>query len=885
MNGNRNFSTGTHAGILGTAMIAIAMLAATAAPALAGCVLFTGQWDGQTYRADGIAAGKPAYTIRYSTIDVRIDGSNAETTIVEDIWPSGGGRMFGVCLIPLPAGVVAESVKVTVGEASDGAPTHEVTAKVLTADKAQAVCRGLARGLNDAKVTALAGRPAAMVTGLELPERARVTVRFRQKLATCSGVQTYVCPMPATAWSADAVGRLSLKATVTSARPLRAMFSPTHAAVVKRDGLREATVTVKADEFRGADDFRLCFVADADDLGLRVLAHRPDPNDDGFFLLVGSPTGSAQPRKPVAKDVLFVLDASGSMRGEKIEQARAAVEYCVGKLSADDRFNVVAFGTEVSAMAAQPVRADKQAIARARDFLENIVARGRTNISGALAKALAGEEKHGRMRIVIFLTDGTPTAGEVNAEKIVQAVPKMNTSGAKIFVMGVGNDVNAHLLDKLAECTEGSSEYVRPNEEVDARIASLYDRLSNPVLNNVALATGDMRASAVFPKKLPALFVGSEIMIAGRYRTAGNQRIVLSGTLAGDKAQYVCDVTLPEKTAVDANDFVAPLWASRKIGFLLREIRLNGENKELVDEIVRLSTRYGILTEYTSYLAGVTGPTSSRVRVNGGRREVLLGLKNRAGVPGVMMPAAAARPADAAAFVRGKLAEARGVQAGQWAVNQAVNEKELQDRKVATSEANVFLDRSGNLVKADNIRQIGSRTFYFRRPVGGQQGRRRRQGARGPEGQALQRRVLRAAQEGQGLRPRRVARLERADERWQRTHRGREGRQDATSTCPSRRPTSRSLPRRRPIRCGTSASTRSTRSIRSTRLAGPQAAVRRRSSRPSRRPSSPNPRTSRRTDKATPGEPNHATCIHYSRDLGCDVPGPVRPGGGAETHR
>jgi Ca-activated chloride channel family protein len=696
---------GKHLGILG-ALLAAAVVVVWAVPAGAGCVFFAGHWSDGTFVPDANSKG-PCRTILYSTIDAKIDGAVAKTTIVETVTsapgsPAGAPRHY-VCLIPLPNGVELGSVTLTVDDAGADAaggtgagpdmPTgRSVPLKVLSADDARKVFQSLARGLGDATVISLTGRPAAVVDSLDLPARARITLTFSQKLSSSAGVQSYVCPMPATTWSAGAVDRLSLTATVTSDKPLRALFSPSHTAAVERDGLAKAVVRVKADNWRGRDDFRLCFVADEDDLGLRMMAYRPDPNEDGYFLLLGSPTGSVRNKKAVPKDVLFVLDASGSMRGEKIEQARAAVEYCLGRLNEPDCFNIVTFGTEVTAFRGAPAGNDKQAVAAAKEYLDNVIARGRTNISGALAKALAGKAQAGRLRIVIFLTDGAPTAGETSADKIVQQVPEMNTSGAKIFVMGVGNDVNAHLLDKLAECTEGASEYVRPDEEVDARIASLYDRLSNPVLNNVAVAFGDLRPTAVFPAKLPALFIGSQVMVAGRYRAAGTHKITLAGTLAGEPAQYVCTAELPARTAPDDNEFVAPLWAARKIGFLLREIRLNGENKELVDEIVRLSTKFGILTEYTSYLAG------------GG------------GGPGGAMsgPMPGASVEEAGKFVANRLKDARAQQAGQWAVNQAVNEQELQQRKVASDEANVYRDRSGNLVKADNVMQVGSRTFYFR---------------------------------------------------------------------------------------------------------------------------------------------------------------------------
>jgi len=380
-----------------------------------------------------------------------------------------------------------------------------------------------------------------------------------------------------------------------------------------------------------------------------------------------------------------VLDTSGSMRGEKIEQARAAIDYCLEHLNPGDRFNVVTFGTDVRGFRDDLVARTPETVAAAREFVDAVVANGRTNIAGALAKALAGKSEAGRPRIVIFLTDGAPTAGELNPERILEAVKKANTGGAKVFVMGVGHDVNAHLLDQLAELTDGSSEYVAPREELDAKIAALYDRLSHPVLSAAAVSFGDLTTSAVLPPRLPVLFKGSEIMMVGRYREGGRHTFTVSGTLAGEPVKYTVTADLPgadAKVAGSANEFLAPLWATRQIGYLLQEIRLHGEKKELIEEVVRLSKQYGIVTEYTEFLAHAGAPLA--------QEEVYR---------------------EAA----GRLSAARAEKAGQWAVNQAFNDKALQGRAFAGGGgmANTYRDRKGAVTEARNISQVGRRAYYL----------------------------------------------------------------------------------------------------------------------------------------------------------------------------
>ncbi len=521
---------------------------------------------------------------------------------------------------------------------------------------------------------------------MNLKGKVKVTVNALLPINRADGISWLSCPMPAASWTRGPVERLALTVSLRTKEPLRTIFSPTHNATITRKGLSEATATVRAERWAGMDDFRLFWVADKDDLGLRVLSYRGQGKEDGFFMLLGNPTGAAV-EKVVEKDVIFVLDTSGSMRGEKIEQARSAIEYCLDHLNKGDRFNIITFGTTVSNFRDDLVALSPATLAAGREFIDNVVANGRTNISGALEKALASkaaparEGGETRPRIMMFLTDGAPTAGELVPEKIIEQVKKANTSGTKIFVMGVGHDVNAHLLDRIAEEADGLSEYVAPREELDAKIAALYDRLSHPVLSGVKVSFGDLATQSVLPPKLPVLFKGSEIMMVGRYKEGGKHTFTISGNLSGKPAKYTCAVDLPKTASDPTNEFLAPLWAARQIGYLLQQIRLHGEDKELIAEVVRLSRQYGIVTEFTAFVAMGGGAGKSKDALV---QEAL-----------------------------GRIAPARAEKAGQWAVNQAANDKALQKRAVASNEANVYRDRRGNVTAAQNVSQIGRRAFYL----------------------------------------------------------------------------------------------------------------------------------------------------------------------------
>src|SRR5205823_673071 len=165
-----------------------------------------------------------------------------------------------------------------------------------------------------------------------------------------------------------------------------------------------------------------------------------------------------------------------------------------------------------------------------------------------------------------------------------------------IFTFGVGDDVNATMLDQLSERTRAVSTYVRPAEDIEVKVSGLYGKISHPVLANLKLSAGGaVEFAEVYPQQLPDLFHGGQLVVLGRYRGTGHSALKLTGSIGKDNRDFVYEVNFPEQTK-DEREFVEHLWARRKVGYLLDQIRLNGEKKELVDETVLLAKKYGIAT-------------------------------------------------------------------------------------------------------------------------------------------------------------------------------------------------------------------------------------------------------------------------------------------------
>ena len=336
------------------------------------------------------------------------------------------------------------------------------------------------------------------------------------------------------------------------------------------------------------------------DFGLSLMTYRPDPDQPGMFLMLIAPKSEVAAKERMARDLVLILDTSGSMAGNKIDQAKKAMQFALEKLEKGDRFAIIQFSTMAQTYAEGWTDASEENLKKAMKWVGEFTAAGGTNYSETLNKLFALKFDEARPATVFFVTDGRPTVDATDPEAILKVVKENNKKGLRIFTFGVGDDVNTKLLDRIGAETGGLPEYVREQEAVDAKVTRLASKMTHPVLTNLSLDISKIKIADMYPKELPDLFRGGQIVIVGSYTGDGDAAIRLKGSVGAKTEEFVYESTFPKKSA--DKSFIGAIYANRKIGFLLDQIRLHGENKELKDEVVRLSLAYGIETPYTSYL-------------------------------------------------------------------------------------------------------------------------------------------------------------------------------------------------------------------------------------------------------------------------------------------
>jgi len=550
-----------------------------------------------------------SYAIGELDIHVKLTDQIARVGVSQTFENTGSRTLEASFMFPLPYDGAIDQLTLMV----DG---KEFTGRLLAADEARRRYEEIVRKNRDPALLEWMGTGMYQTSVFPIPpgQSRTVSLRYTQVCPKDSGLTELLFPMSTAKYTSKPIKKLTIEVAVESSVPLKNIYSPTHAIEIERPSNRVAIARFSAKEIVPENDFHLFYDVGSEAVGVSMLSYRPDESEPGYFLLLATPEIEAKATQRAAKTVVFVVDRSGSMSGEKIEQAREALKFVLNNLREGDLFNIIAYDTDIEAFRPELQRFDESSRAAALGFVAGIHAGGSTNIDGALNTALAQLKASGRPSYVLFLTDGIPTAGEVNEAKIVDHVHKANRVRARIFAFGLGFDVNSRLLDKLVRVNYGESEYVRPDEDIEDRVSQLYRRIESPVMSNVRISfefdgltpEEGNPISRMYPREIYDLFEGKQMVVVGRYRKPGAVKIHIAGDVAGNEQRFDFVAELTKESDDSGYVFIEKLWASRRIGEIIDAIDLHGDNEELVKELVDLSTKHGILTPYTSFLADET---------------------------------------------------------------------------------------------------------------------------------------------------------------------------------------------------------------------------------------------------------------------------------------
>ena len=648
--------------------------------------------------------------------EVRILEQVATTTM--DVGLSNPTRQIqeAEMLIPVPDGAVVRSF-------TFAGSAKESTAKLLPKTEAQSIYRSIVAKLRDPALLEFAGYSLIRSSVFPVPAGGtqRVRIVYEHVLKADGNRIDYVLPRSESFEASRIPWSISLR--ISSSAPISGVYSPSHQVSVEHTGNQHALVRTAANQQLEPGPFRLSYLANASAVTASLLAYPDARVGGGYFLLLAGVPADMQRKEPAMKrEVTLVLDRSGSMNGEKIEQARAAALQVLEGLEPGEAFNIIDYSDSIAKFSEKPVIKDANTLRQARSYVERIKASGGTNIHDALVEAMRQPPTANMLPLTIFLTDGLPTSGETRESAIKNAVVKSNSHKRRIFSFGVGYDLNAPLLTSIASATRATPTFVFPNENVETKVSQVFKRLSGPVLAEPQLATLDKSGTVttravreLLPGELGDLFEGDQLVVLGQYQTEDPLHFRLSGNYLGTPRTF--DLKFDLSKATTRNAFVPRLWASRKIARLVELITEAGAEtaaaaparisssaiaysagsmrpapsnaalndpklKELVDEILRLSTEYGILTEYTAFLATDGTDFSNLETLNTRARESLVN-------------------------------NAQSVRSGMGGVSQASNNA-VQKSGANMNRSNSYLNQNMERVEITTVQQITDRTFFKR---------------------------------------------------------------------------------------------------------------------------------------------------------------------------
>jgi Ca-activated chloride channel homolog len=626
--------------------------------------------------------------IRSHQVETTVDNQGATSKITQVFYNPNHWQLEGEYIFPLPAEAAINEFQMTMNG-------QMVKGELLAADKARRIYEDTVRRMIDPGLLEYAGRGLfkARVFPILPQKELTISFSFTELLPYDSGLVRYSYPLRTRNFCPVAPRAISVKLNLKSEQALRTIYSPTHSVEIIRKGDKEAVIGLELKDSQPAHDLELFYGFAEGALSASVMSYR-DASDPGYFLALLTPKVKLGADEILPKDVIVVLDTSGSMMDDgKIDQARKALKFCVAKLNDTDRFAIVTFSTEARRLHESLTEASKEARDAAIEKIDKLEAAGGTNFEGALRAAyeLAGKESN-RPCYILLLSDGLPTMGEItNVQQLAKLARENRAGHVRVFPFGVGHDVNTWLLDTLAEENKGQREYVKPKEDMEIKVSNFANKIASPVLSDVKLRIDGAELHDLHPQAPGDVFAGTQLSVLGRFDKPGKHQLVLEGTVNGEKRAFEYSVEFKESDTSKA--YLPRMWAVRRVGYLMDQISLKGANKELQEEIVRLGTKFGIVTPYTSFLVVEdTAPPTAGEPLPAGRRSGDSAFGNRGGVGG-----GGGRPAPAPED-----------QAGEGAVSKSSSN--LERRRADTAADGEEAEKDANEDLAGAAREAGRAT-------------------------------------------------------------------------------------------------------------------------------------------------------------------------------
>ncbi|MBN1498580.1 MAG: VWA domain-containing protein [Spirochaetes bacterium] len=534
--------------------------------------------------------------VKYHRVNVTINEKTALTEIDQEFYNPTDRNLEGQYMFPIPKGAVIEKFSMYI----NGVDTP---AEMLDSVRARQIYEDIVRQMIDPALMEYSDQGVLKVRIFPIEPRStkRVKISYREIIQSDGNLYSYTYPLNTEKFSSKPLKDVSVSVNIRNSKAIKNIFSPTHNIDVARKNSSSAMLSYEENNVKPDTDFKIFYAVQQSPMGISNFTQAGEKNEDGFFMMDIDPGNEYDNIRVSEKDVTFVLDVSGSMRGENMEQAKKALTYCVDNLNNGDRFQIISFSTEADTLFNKLTEKNSESLNDAGKFIQNLKAVGGTNMEDAFKKINTADLRNDRPHVIIFITDGKPTIGITEDDALLRIIGSSSGKNLKIFTFGIGYDINTHLLDRITEMSGTFRSYISPKENIDKEIAAFFDKVSSPVMTDVEIkVTGGVRLNKMYPGKIPDLYKGSSVSVLGRFRNFSDSEIILSGKINGVKKEFRFNGNF--KKSNNENTFIAPLWALRRTAFLLDNIRLHGENRELVEEITLLAKQYGIITPYTSYL-------------------------------------------------------------------------------------------------------------------------------------------------------------------------------------------------------------------------------------------------------------------------------------------